>query len=62
MLVPDQAVSQMQMPLAACDEPVGSYNTLPEMLYVFEHKTPDLLIAAPYTCIVVFWHISDVLP
>ena len=62
MLMPDQAVSQMQMPLAACQEPAGSYKILPEILYVFEYKTQDLVILAPYTRIVVFWHISDMLP
>ena len=28
-------------------------------IYVFEHKTQDLLIHAPYTHIVVFWQISN---
>ena len=33
-----------------------------ELLYVFEHKTQYLLIRAPYTCIVVFWRISNTPP
>ena len=52
----------MQVVLAACRKPAGSCNTLFEMLYVFEHKTLDLLIHAPYTRIVVFWHISYMPP
>ena len=51
----------MRALLAACRKPAGSYNLLPNMLYAFEHKTQDLLIHAPYTRIVVFWHISNVL-
>ena len=46
-------------PLAACRGPAGSYNILPDMLYAFEHETQDLLIHAPYTRIVVCWHISN---
>ena len=53
----------MRVPLAACLEPAGSYNILPEMPYVFEYETNDLfLIRAPYTRIVVFWHISNMPP
>ena len=33
-----------------------------KVLYVFEHKTQYLLIHAPYTCIVVFWQISNIPP
>ena len=50
-------VSQMRAPLEACREPAGSYNRLLDVLYVFEHKTQYLLIHAPYTRIVIFWHI-----
>ena len=32
------------------------------MLYVFEHKMQYLLIHAPYTCLVVFWHMSNMYP
>ena len=28
--------------------------------YIFEHKTQYILIRAPYTRIVVFWHISNI--
>ena len=41
---------------AACCEPAGSYATC------FEYKTQYLLIRAPYTPIVVFWHISNIPP
>ena len=40
----------------------GSYNKLPNVLYVFEHKTQYLLIYVPYIQIVVFWHISNISP
>ena len=33
-----------------------------ELLYVFEHKTQYLFIRAPYTYIVVFWHMSNIPP
>ena len=39
----------------------GGYNTWPDVLYVFEHKTQKLLIRAPYIRIVVFWLISNTL-
>ena len=55
-------VSQMQVPLTACREIALDYNTLPKLLYVFEHKTWYVLIHAPYTRIVVFWHISNIPP
>ena len=35
----------------------GVYNKLLMVLYVFEHKTQQSLIHAPYTRIVVVWHI-----
>ena len=44
-------------PLAACCEPTGKLWQLWKVLYVFEHKTQYLLIHAPFTRIVVFWHI-----
>ena len=50
-------VSQMRDPLEDCREPAWSYNRLLDVLYVFEHKTQYLLIHAPYTRIVIFWHI-----
>ena len=48
----------------ACREPVGSYDktTWTAIAICFEHKTQYLLICAPYTRIVVFWHISNMSP
>ena len=50
----------MHVPLAACREPTRKLWQLSNVLYVFEHKTQYLLIHAPYTRIVVFWHISNI--
>ena len=47
---------------AACREPVGSYDKTTRTAICFEHKTQYLLIRAPYTRIVVFWHISNIPP
>ena len=47
---------------AACRKPAGSYNKTTWTAICFEHKTQYLLIRAPYTSIVVFWHISNILP
>ena len=47
---------------AACREPAGSYDKTTRTAICFEHKTQYLLIRAPYTRIVVFWHISKILP
>ena len=55
----NRPVSQMQALLAACRELSLDYNTVPKLQYVFEHKT-CVLIHAPYTHIVVFWHISNI--
>ena len=49
-------------PQAACCEPVGSYDKTTRTAICFEHKTQYLLIRAPYTRIVVFWHISYIPP
>ena len=38
----------------------GKLWQLCKVLYVFEHKTQYLLIHAPFTRIVVFWHIGNV--
>ena len=40
----------------------GSRTRLPSALYVFEHKTKNILIHAPHTCTVAFWHISNIPP
>ena len=45
-------------PLVGCCEPAGKLWQPCKVLYVFEHKQ-YLLIHAPYTPIVVFWHISQ---
>ena len=55
----NRLVSQMQVPLAACRQPAGKLWQLCKVLYVFEHKMRYLLIHAPFTPIVVFWHISN---
>ena len=47
---------------AACREPAGSYDKTARTAICFEHKTQYLLIRAPYTRIVVFWHISNIPP
>ena len=49
-------------PRAACREPAGSYDKTTRTAICFEHKTQYLLIRAPYTHIVVFWHISNIPP
>ena len=49
-------------PQAACCEPAGSYDKTTRTAICFEHKTQYLLICAPYTRIVVFWHISNITP
>ena len=47
---------------AACREPAGSYDKTTRTAICFEHKTQPLLIRAPYTHILVFWHISNIPP
>ena len=42
----------------ACREPAGSYDKTTRTVICFEHKTQYLLVRAPYTRIVVFWHIG----
>ena len=49
-------------PQAACGEPAGSYDKTTRTAICFEHKTQYLLIRAPYTRIVVFWHNSNIPP
>ena len=49
-------------PQVACREPAGSYDKTTRTAICFEHKTQYLLIRAPYTRIVVFWHISNIPP
>ena len=45
---------------AACREPAGIYDKTTRTAICFEHNTQYLLICAPYTRIVVFWHISNI--
>ena len=47
---------------AACREPAGSYDKTTQTAICFEHKTQYLFIRAPYTRIVVLWHISNIPP
>ena len=47
---------------AACREPAGSYDKTTRTAICFEHKTQYLLLRAPYTRIMVFWHISNIPP
>ena len=49
-------------PQAAYREPAGSYDKTTRTAVCFEHKMQYLLIHAPYTRIVVFWHISNIPP
>ena len=49
-------------PQAAYREPAGSCDKTTRTAICFEHKTQYLLIHAPYTRIVVFWHISNIPP
>ena len=46
----------------ACREPAGSYDKTTRTATCFEHKTQYILICAPYTHIVVFWHIRSIPP
>ena len=50
----------MRAVLAACHGLAMDYNIVPLVLYVFRHKTQYALIHAPYTHIVVFWHIGNI--
>ena len=62
---PTQTIDQSHRygrPQAACRKPAGSYDKTTRTAICFEHKTQYLLIRAPYTRIVVFWHISNIPP
>ena len=56
----NRPVSQMRAFLEFYRELVLDYNTVPKLLDVFEHQTKYVIIHAPYTRIVVFWHISNI--
>ena len=49
-------------PQAACREPARSYDKTTRSAICFDHKTQYLLNRAPYTRLVVFWHISNIPP
>ena len=51
----------MLAPLATGLRPEGDQNRPPKVLYVFEHKTKYILIHAPHTRTVAFWHMSTIL-
>ena len=48
------------MLLADCHEVAGYQNKLSNVPYDFDNKTQYILSHAPYTHIVVFWHISNI--
>ena len=52
----------MRAPLVACRKPAESYDKTSGDAIWFEYKTQSLLIHAPYTRIVVFWHIGNIPP
>ena len=58
----NRLISQMRAPLAACRKPVWKLWQLSKVLNVFEYKTLYILIHAPFTRIVVFWHVGNVPP
>ena len=49
----------MPAPLATHREPGGIQNKSLNMLYVFEHKMLWILIHAPHTRTMAFWHIGN---
>ena len=46
--------------LAARREPAGGPEQAAKCAICFERKTKNILIHAPHTCIMVFWHISNI--
>ena len=52
--------SQMWAPLAAHHEPVGVQNRQPSVPFILKHKTQCILIRAPHTRTMVFWHINNI--
>ena len=58
----NKRVSDMWAPLAACREPAGVQNRQQSVLYVFECRSKNILIHAPNTRIVAFWHINIIPP
>ena len=58
----NRLVSQMRAPLAAKRLVVNQQGSYDNCARCFEHKAQYLLIHAPFTRIVVFWHIGKVLP
>ena len=52
----------MRAPQAAFRKPVGIQNRPPNVLYVIEHEMLYILIHAPHTRAVTFWHIGNIPP
>ena len=52
----------MRVPLVACREPSGKLRQPHKVLYIFKQKTQYFLSDAPFTHIVVFWHIKNMPP
>ena len=52
----------MRATLVASREPAGKLWQLCKVLCIFEQKTQYILIHAPFTRIVIFWHIGNVPP
>ena len=50
----------MRAPLATSREPAGVQNKDANALYVFEHKTKNILIHTRHTHYVAFWHIINI--
>ena len=59
-VVNNKRVSETRAPLAVRREPAGVQNSSPSVLYGFEHKTKNILIHAPHTHNVAFWHIGNI--
>ena len=58
----NRPVSQMRAPSGGLSRTSRKLWQDYSSCYIFEHKTQYLLIRAPYTRIVVFWHISNIPP
>ena len=50
----------MRVPLVTHRELAADQNRKLKVLYVFEHKMYCILIQAPYTRIVIVWHINNI--
>ena len=59
---PYRPVSQIRAPPGGLSRTSQSYDKIARTAVCFEHKTQYILICAPYTRIVVFWHITNIPP